>query len=105
MKSLIFLFCLFSSISYAGQATGKVRSIELNTTIFAVLFQLDSTIQGTPRCNEKGQFSIDLRKPSGQQAYSLLLEAKREQYTVTVEGLNSCANEWKSEDTGRIIIQ
>ncbi len=36
--------------------------------------------------------------------YTAILEAKKQGYKVTVEGLNTCANEWKSEDLKNIKI-
>lgn len=106
MSKFIFLsvVMLYSSFALAGTATGKITTIFIADGSSAVLFKLDSRIQDTPRCNEAKRFSIELRKPGGTAAYMAILEAKREKYQVSVEGLNTCTNEWKSEDIKAIIL-
>ena len=93
---------LSSSTAFAGTATGKIATIYVADNDTAVLFTLTSPIKNTPRCNEGERFSLNLRKPGGMAAYMALLEAKRQDYDVAVEGLNTCANEWKSEDIKNI---
>jgi hypothetical protein len=95
---------LYSGLALAGTATGKVTSIYVADGSNAVLFKLDATIEDTPRCNEAQRFSINLIKPGGMAAYRAILEAKRDGYEVSVEGLNTCGNEWKSEDIKQIVI-
>lgn len=92
------LLLLFSEIISAGEATGHVTSIYVADDSTVVLFRLDSPIKDTPRCNESDRLSLNLRKRGGMAAYMALLEAKKEKYVVSVEGLNRCANHWKSED-------
>lgn len=106
MKNIItiFLSLFFCSVAYAGTATGKISSVYIADDSVAVLFTLTSAINGTPRCNERERFSINIRKLGGMAAYSAILEAKSQGYEVTVEGLNTCANEWKSEDVKNIIL-
>lgn len=104
-KSLIIISCLvLSSAVLAGNSTGKIATIFVSDNSTAVLFTLTSPIVDTPRCNEGHRFSIDLRKPGGTAAYTAILEAKKNGYQITVEGLNTCANEWKSEDLKNIAI-
>ena len=98
-KLIILLITLsFSTNVFSGNATGKIISILVTNNSFYVLFMLDSKIKDTPRCNEEKRFSLSLRKPGGLAAYTAILEAKREGYEVSVKGLNTCFNEWKSED-------
>ena len=96
---------VYSGLVFAGNATGKITSIFVADNSDAVLFMLDSQINDTPRCNEAKRFSIGLRKPAGMAAYMAILEAKREGYEVSVEGLNTCINEWKSEDIKNILLR
>lgn len=96
---------LYCGVSFAGSGVGKVTRIFVADGSSAVLFKLDSAIEDTPRCNENKRFSINLHKPGGMAAYRAILEAKREGYRVTVEGLNTCSNEWKSEDVEDIVIE
>ena len=104
-KLIIILTSLFfSNIAYSGNATGKITTIFVADNSFYVLFKLNSPINDTPRCNDEERFSISLSKPGGTAAYTAILEAKREGYEVSVEGLNTCTNEWKSEDIKNIII-
>lgn len=104
-KIVIALGILISSgATVAGSATGKVATIFVADNSSAVLFTLSSQIENTPRCNEEQRFSLDLSKPGGMAAYMALLEAKRESYEVRVAGLNTCANEWKSEDIKSLIL-
>ena len=104
-KSIVLLTTLFfSNVVFSGNATGKITNIFVADNSFYVLFKLDSQINDTPRCNEKERFSISLRKPGGAAAYTAILEAKKEGYEVGVEGLNTCTNEWKSEDIKNIIL-
>lgn len=88
----------------AGTATGKIADIFVSDNDTAVLFTLTASIDDTPRCNEGKRFSLNLRKPGGMAAYTAILEAKRNEYIVSVEGLNTCANEWKSEDIKNIVL-
>ena len=102
-KLIIVLITLsFSNSVLSGNATGKITSILVADNSFNVLFMLNSEIEDTPRCNEEKRFSISLRKPGGVAAYTAILEAKKENYEVSVEGLNTCVNEWKSEDIKNI---
>ena len=92
------LLFAYTSTVFAGNAVGRVGTITIANDSHAVLFQLDREIDNTPRCNESKRFSIHLQKPGGMAAYMALLSAKQQGYTVLIEGLNNCANEWKSED-------
>ena len=96
------LLCCYTGTVFAGSAVGHITTITVANDNYAVLFQLDKPIDDTPRCNESRQFSIHLKKPGGPAAYTAILEAKRQDYTVRVEGLNNCSNEWKSEDVKTI---
>ena len=102
---LTVLLFIFTNLSVAGEARGLVTSIQVADDSHAILFQLDGEIKGTPRCNESGRFALSLRKFGGMAGYMALLEAKREKYEVRVEGLNTCANHWKSEDVLDIQIR
>lgn len=104
MKQLLILFAslYFCNFAIAGNATGKISSIYVATDSNAVLFTLTSPIVRSPRCNERERFSINITKPGGLSAYNAILEAKSQGYTVTVEGLNTCISEWKSEDIKNI---
>lgn len=104
-KLLIILITFwFSSSTLAGNATGKISSIFVADDSTAVLFSLTTPINSTPRCNEDERFSINIRKPGGMAAYTAILEAKRQGYEVTVQGLNTCTNEWKSEDIKNVLL-
>lgn len=107
MNRTVFMLAavLYCSAAVAGSGSGKITSIFVADGSSAVLFKLDSAIHDTPRCNEYKRFSINLRKPGGMAAYRAILEAKREGYNVKVEGLNTCSNEWKSEDVEDIVIE
>ncbi|MBI1423407.1 MAG: hypothetical protein GC149_08080 [Gammaproteobacteria bacterium] len=106
MVRLILPVALFVCVEMAsaGNAVGRVGAITVANDSHAVLFQLDREIDNTPRCNESKRFSIHLQKPGGMAAYMALLSAKQHGYTVLIEGLNNCANEWKSEDVKTIIL-
>lgn len=97
----LILLCYTGAVS-AGTATGRVTAITVSNDEPAVLFQLDKPIEKTPRCNESQRFSVHLAKPGGMASYMALLEAKQQGYTVLIEGLNNCSNEWKSEDVKSI---
>lgn len=100
MNKLILWLVLYLNIAsaMAGTGSGQVVNIWITDDSFAVLFQLDGELKGSPRCNETGHFALNLRKPGGVAAYMALLEARREKYFVQAEGLNTCGNHWKSED-------
>ena len=102
---ILLILYLVTPQASAGHAKGKIASIEVSNNVHVIMFSLSTAINDTPRCNESGRFSIDLRKPSGNAAYMSLLEAKREEYLVVVEGLNTCANDWKSEDIKSITLE
>lgn len=106
MKSILVLVISFflCSTAFAGNATGRVSSIHVADNSVVVLFSLSSEIEGSPRCNENRRFSIGINKPGGMAAYTALLEAKRQGYEVTVEGTNTCVNEWKTEDIKNILL-
>lgn len=93
---------VLSSQALAGGATGRVATIVVADDSPVVLFTLAARIEGTPRCNEGQRFAIHLGKPGGMAVYTALLEAKREGYEMGVEGLNTCTNEWKSEDVRNV---
>jgi hypothetical protein len=107
MNRLIILFVtlLYSGLSFAGSATGKVTTVFVADGSPSVLFVLNTQINNTPRCNEEGRFSLALNKPGGMAAYMAILEAKKQGYDVHVEGTNTCTNEWKSEDIKNITIK
>jgi hypothetical protein len=105
MRLLPILLLCYSGTVAAGSATGRVAAITVSNDDYAILFQLDKPIEKTPRCNESQRFSLHLQKPSGMAAYMALLEAKKQGYTVLIEGLNNCSNEWKSEDVKTITFE
>jgi hypothetical protein len=103
-RLLYLLLLCYTGVASAGTATGRVAAITVSNDDHAVLFQLDKPINNTPRCNESQRFSVHLAKPGGMASYLALLAAKQQGYIVLIEGLNNCANEWKSEDVKSIII-
>jgi hypothetical protein len=103
-RILPILLLSYAGTAMAGTATGRITTITVHNDQHAVLFQLDKPIAKTPRCNESQHFSIHLLKPGGMAAYMALLEAKQQGYTVLIEGMNNCSNEWKSEDVKSIIL-
>ncbi|MBI3562348.1 MAG: hypothetical protein HY080_11615 [Gammaproteobacteria bacterium] len=104
-RSLYFLLSILTSDALAGNAVGKITSITVADNSASILFKLDAPITDTPRCNETNRFSINLMKPGGMAAYIALLQAKQQNYRVTVTGLNTCSNEWMSEDSKNIILE
>jgi len=100
--SIIIIAFVLASNALAGTASGNIASITVTNDSSVVLFSLTSPINKTPKCNEEGRFSIELRKPGGQTAYTAILEAKKQNYEVRVEGLNTC--QWKSEDVKSITL-
>jgi hypothetical protein len=104
MKILSFIVIAFlaSANALAGTSTGKISSITVTNDSSVVLFSLTSPINKTPKCNEEGRFSIQLRKPGGMTAYTAILEAKKQDYEVTVNGLNTC--DWRSENVKDITL-
>jgi len=93
-----------SRLAAAGTALGHITLIKVANDYYAVLFQLDKPITGSPHCNESQQFSIHLQKPGGMATYMAVLQAKREGY-ILVEGLNHCSYERKSEDVSSVVLQ
>ena len=100
--SFIVIAFLVPANALAGTATGKISSITVTNDSSVVLFSLTSPINKTPKCNEEGRFSIQLRKPGGMTAYTAILEAKKQDYEVTVNGLNTC--DWRSENVKDITL-
>lgn len=97
----VMLLTGFSAVQ-AGEAVGKVNSILLANNSNAVLFNLDTEIDGSPRCNKQERFAIDLRQAGGGALYAALLEAKSHGYTVAVTGLNTCSVQLESEGVKNI---
>jgi hypothetical protein len=106
MHKLLFVLAalFFSNPSLAGNASGKITSIFVADGTPSALFMLNTAISETPRCNEAKRFSINLAKPGGMATYMAILEAKKQGYEVSVEGLNTCVNEWRSEDIKNILL-
>jgi len=106
MKKLLVIAITFlvTGNALAGNVTAKIASILVADDATAVLFTLTLPINGTPRCNEGERFSVDIRKPGGMAVFTAILEAKKQGYEVTVEGLNTCVNEWKSEDIMNVML-
>jgi hypothetical protein len=104
-RILIFLLLLFPIASLAGSASGRVTSIYTANDSAVVLFKLDGELHDSPRCNEKGRFAINTADRGGENVYRAILEAKARGYRVVVNGLNTCASNWKSEDVRNIEIR
>ena len=102
---LLLTVLVYSDYAFAGNATGKIVSVFVANNSASILFTLDSQIIDTPNCNEAKRLSIDLRKPGGMATYMAILEAKKYGYEVRAEGLNTCINEWNSEDTKFITLK
>jgi hypothetical protein len=100
--SIAVIAILVSSNALAGTATGKILTITVSNNTTVVLFSLTSPIDKTPKCNEEGRFSVELKKPGGMAFYKAILEAKKQDYQVTVNGLNTCG--WKSENVKDITL-
>jgi hypothetical protein len=105
IRLLPLLLLCYANAVCAGAATGRVSTITVSNDDHVVLFQLDKPIDKTPRCNESQRFSVHLAKPGGMASYMALLAAKQQGYTVLIEGLNNCSNEWKSEDVKSITFE
>lgn len=98
-KRFLALVLIFtSSTAFAGTAIGHVTAIIVANNKHTVLFKVNTTIHNSPRCNETGQFALHLDKPGGMATYMALLAAKQKNFTVMVDGTNSCSGNWKSED-------
>lgn len=102
MLSIVVIAFMVSTNALAGTATGKISTITVANDSSVVYFTLTSPINKTPKCNEEGRFSIELRKPGGKTVYTAILQAKKQDYEVTVDGLNTC--QWKSEDVKDITL-
>lgn len=107
MKTPIWIMVgmLYMPALLAGTARGTVANVYVSNSSPAVLFDLNSGIEDTPRCNESGRFAIDTGKFGGTASFHALMEAKREKYTVSVQGLNTCVADWKSEDVKYIHLK
>ena len=99
------VWMLGSAWAQAGTASGKVASIQVANHANYVLFDLDTEIENSPRCNTRKKFAIDLGKAGGRAAYSALLEAKRGGFTVAVVGLNTCGVHLRSEGVKTLEVQ
>lgn len=98
-------FLLLPTVCLAGSITGRVTSIFVANDSAVVLFKVDGAFRETPRCNESGYFAIHTAKKGGVNVYRAILEAKAQQYTVEVLGLNTCTTNWKAEDVRNIEIR
>lgn len=98
IRFLPLLLLLASSTAFAGTAIGHITSIIVANNHDTVLFQVNTPIHNTPRCNATGQFAIHLNKPGGMASYMALLAAKQHGYTVMLDGMNQCSGNWQSED-------
>jgi hypothetical protein len=107
MAKIIFALValLYVPAVFAGTASGTVESIQVASDSPAVRFKLDAPIEDTPRCNQTGWFAFDLRKETGKTMLEVLLVAKQNGFTVSVEGLNTCVSDWKSENVKNLVIK
>lgn len=71
--------------------------IEVTLTNPVILFTLSGSLEGSPRCNEKGMYAIDSRLPGGSIALDLLRSAYESDRPVTAQGLNTCSAHFKAE--------
>jgi len=106
MKRTILLVCLLvtSMNAAAGDASGTLGAIWASPTSTFVMFVVVDPTAEYHRCNESQRYSLDLRQPGGAATYRLLMLAKQENYTVEVEGLNTC-NPFKAENIRNLSIR
>lgn len=102
----LFIFTVFGTALpvYAGNASGKVSSIQLSNNSSTVLFSTGSVIDKTPRCNTLNLFAIDLKQAGGSAMYTLLLDARRYDYVISVTGLNTCSVYFEAEAVKTIVL-
>ncbi|MFK8015251.1 MAG: hypothetical protein AB8G17_07405 [Gammaproteobacteria bacterium] len=102
--SLLICLLLMSAGAAAGDAAGTLGAVWASPTSTFVMFVVVDPSAEYHRCNESQRYSLDLRQPGGEATYQLLLLAKRENYTVAVEGLNTC-NPFKAENIRNLSIR
>lgn len=103
--NVLFAMLVLGSGAHAGTATGAIHEIHVANHVHTVAFSLNTPIKDTPRCNESNRFTFDLRKQGGDAMLQTLLVAKRDDFTVRVQGLNTCSLEWKAENVRDISIK
>jgi hypothetical protein len=102
--SAMLLMTSISSTAFAGTGEGVIRSIWASSTSPYVMFDFTTPMRRTHRCNRSERFSIDLRGIGGRASYEILLMAKSEKLTVSVEGLGTC-NIHDAENVKSIEVQ
>ena len=83
-----------SPLTHAANISGQVTAILTNLNGNLVKFELTSEDRG-PECNTSGWFSINMKKPGGDRAYTMLLDAYKNQHLITVRApkANPCSDE------------
>ena len=104
LKVFLLLFIMNNSAS-AGTVTGKIGTIRISNSLNTIAFDLTGPIKNTPNCNDLGMFSISMFKESGDIFHSAIMEAKKNNWTVSVTGLNTCVAHPKAEDVKYITIE
>ena len=104
-RIFLILVLAFPAVALAGSASGRVSRIYTANDSPVVLFAVEGGLHDTARCNESGRFAILTTKKGGSNVYRAILEAKVRGYTVVVTGLNTCSNDWKSEDVRNVEIR
>ena len=103
---LILSICLLlmAEHSWASNAVGTVGEIWASPTSNLIMFSIPDSDSKLHRCNTSGRFSINLSRPGGHVTYELLMYAKQNGYTLSVNTLNTC-NVFDAENVKNITVK
>ncbi len=94
--SLLILFLSFFSIAHASSVAGTVNFYLVNQSVF--FFSINSTIASKPACNIANRYVVPLNADYGKAIKDQIINAKSNNLTITVVGLNTCNTWGDSED-------
>lgn len=100
----LLLVSLFFSTAIAGTGRGKIQEVSVAPNSPYVMFRLSEPLEEVHRCNECRRFSVDLRTVGGRASYEVLLRAKQNAWTTSVQGLNTC-NEYDAENVKNVSVR
>ncbi|WP_305840223.1 hypothetical protein [Photobacterium leiognathi] len=106
MKKILLILSLFTSITFAGEQTGKIGTFYARASDNLHLVQLvGDQSKNKPSCASNHYWLIkDEHSTTGKSQISQILAAKMANKTVIIYGLNTCSRWPDGEDINYIVI-
>lgn len=104
--SILLASFTIASSAYAGEVTGKIRTLTVRASDGLQFLTIDGPLAGSPPCATTPYFIIrNEASDTGKSQFAMLLSAQMSGKSVAIKGMNTCSKWADGEDIDSVTIQ